>query len=431
MSAKEEKPTLAGVSVKTRKRDVVAPVDPGTFADAVTAILQDTCEGVSIDADLEAIGKALDSTDLEYSKYGETLFEVLFVGGRLTTGGNIAEDKTIKATSGKPILHVLAVPANRESILPFIKVFQLLGRRRPYLYNRLEKTIVKLLLSLEFFKEDENRVKIAIALALVFSLKLNVLPENVFAALLNDRLVAKGTVRDLVTAFFQEYLSKDTMDDLVQILYKGRVMHRLEDFFPPTQRSTQDFTLWFKEKNLDSLMEWNMRRQEDIKIAELQEQLEEMMTADPPSSAAEIVSLAKARQQEFSLPEAELLRVVWLSAMRPINLTGKSTQQIGQAMQRQIKMYSNLLSTFATSGKLELSLLVTIQVFCYEDTRLLKIFSDVVRILYDMDIVGEGAVTHWYKKGSHSKGRNVFLKDMEPFIKWLEEAEEDDDEDEA
>jgi hypothetical protein len=96
----------SGVSVKTRKRDVVAPVDPGTFADAVTAILQDTCEGVSIDADLEAIGKALDSTDLEYSKYGETLFEVLFVGGRLTTGGNIAEDKTIKATSGKPILHV-------------------------------------------------------------------------------------------------------------------------------------------------------------------------------------------------------------------------------------------------------------------------------------------------------------------------------------
>jgi hypothetical protein len=29
---------------------------------------------------------------------------------------------------------------------------------------------------------------------------------------------------------------------------------------------------------------------------------------------------------------------------------------------------------------------------------------------------------------SHPKGRNVFLKDMEPFIKWLEEAEEEDDE---
>lgn len=33
-----------------------------------------------------------------------------------------------------------------------------------------------------------------------------------------------------------------------------------------------------------------------------------------------------------------------------------------------------------------------------------------------------------YKKGSHPKGRNVFLKDIEPFIKWLEEAESDGDE---
>jgi len=31
-----------------------------------------------------------------------------------------------------------------------------------------------------------------------------------------------------------------------------------------------------------------------------------------------------------------------------------------------------------------------------------------------------------YKKGSHPKGRNVFLKDAEPFIKWLEEAEEEE-----
>lgn len=35
-----------------------------------------------------------------------------------------------------------------------------------------------------------------------------------------------------------------------------------------------------------------------------------------------------------------------------------------------------------------------------------------------------------YSKGSHSKGRNVFLKDIEPFIKWLKEAEEEDEDDE-
>ena len=68
--------------------------------------------------------------------------------------------------------------------------------------------------------------------------------------------------------------------------------------------------------------------------------------------------------------------------------------------------------------------------FCYEDNRLLKLFSDIVRALYDLDIIGEDTVLHWYKKGSHPKGRNVFLKDIEPFVRWLEEAEEEDEDEE-
>jgi hypothetical protein len=35
------------------------------------------------------------------------------------------------------------------------------------------------------------------------------------------------------------------------------------------------------------------------------------------------------------------------------------------------------------------------QVQCYEDNRLLKIFSDIVRLLYDADIVGEDTIMHW------------------------------------
>ncbi|GFH22329.1 W2 domain-containing protein [Haematococcus lacustris] len=106
---------------------------------------------------------------------------------------------------------------------------------------------------------------------------------------------------------------------------------------------------------------------------------------------------------------------------------GKNQQQIMQAIVAKIKTYHKLLSTFATNGKLELGLLLVVQVQCYEDNRLLKLFSDIVRVLYDADIVGEDAIFHWYKKGSHPKGRNVFTKDIEPFIKWLEEAEEEAD----
>jgi hypothetical protein len=67
------------------------------------------------------------------------------------------------------------------------------------------------------------------------------------------------------------------------------------------------------------------------------------------------------------------------------------------------------------------------KVACYEDTRLLKLFCDIVKALYSSDLVAEDTIQHWYKKGSHPKGRNVFLKDVEPFIKWLDEAEEEEE----
>lgn len=94
---------------------------------------------------------------------------------------------------------------------------------------------------------------------------------------------------------------------------------------------------------------------------------------------------------------------------------------------------------------------------------------DIIKALYSSDLVAEDTIQHWYKKvrarrggarecllhvwcgvrvvhpvhpphqptlrpppprpqGSHPKGRNVFLKDMEPFIRWLDEASEEEDE---
>lgn len=84
----------SGVNVKTRKRNIVVPSDPGSFADAIVQIFQDAAEeGAPIDKNLEAGVKVLDSADLDFSRYADTLFEVLFAGGRLATGGNLADDQ--------------------------------------------------------------------------------------------------------------------------------------------------------------------------------------------------------------------------------------------------------------------------------------------------------------------------------------------------
>ena len=99
---------------------------------------------------------------------------------------------------------------------------------------------------------------------------------------------------------------------------------------------------------------------------------------------------------------------------------------MSNAALRQVKACCKLLSAFCTSGKLELELMYKIQVSCYDEAKLLKAFPDIVKLLYDQDVLAEDTVLYWARKGTNPKGRAVLSKELEPFVKWLEEAEEDD-----
>ena len=81
-------------------------------------------------------------------------------------------------------------------------------------------------------------------------MKIGVLPDRVLMSLMNDRMIAKGTILDFITAFFQDYLSTDSMEDLVQLLRKARLDDRLLDFFPPQRRNLTDFDAHFKASML-------------------------------------------------------------------------------------------------------------------------------------------------------------------------------------
>lgn len=112
--------------------------------------------------------------------------------------------------------------------------------------------------------------------------------------------------------------------------------------------------------------------------------------------------------------------------MNTMNMAGKNQQQLVQVIKNVIEGHKDLLASFCTTAKLEATLLVTVQVYvpswlhipqfpscreifacmvslfshfvqvhCYEDNKLLKIFSDIVRLLYDVDIVGEDTIMYW------------------------------------
>eukprot|EP01025_Chloroclados_australasicus_P008738 TRINITY_DN13199_c0_g2_i2.p1 TRINITY_DN13199_c0_g2~~TRINITY_DN13199_c0_g2_i2.p1 ORF type:complete len:506 (-),score=54.46 TRINITY_DN13199_c0_g2_i2:193-1710(-) len=433
-SKKDEKPQLAGVNVKTRKRNVAVPHDPAGFADKVLILFHEHCDGLDdIEKKLSAAGKALESADLDFSRYGDTLFEIYFAGARMGIGAKLADDGKEK----KIEWNMLACAPEKDAILPYVKAFHSLVRRRPFLVQRLEAVLTKLLTSLEFF-ENDGRKTIAITTALVFTEKLGVLPDKIFEALFNDRLIAKGTVLSVLTDIFRYYMAfmdeknkekkgASGSDELVSLLVRAKVANRLLDYFPPGQQTEEAFVRHFEAEGMSSLVEWQSKRAQQQSVDTLRAMLGQLFAEE---AGVDAYMECVAEHSEKCPPE-EIVRVLWAVMVNSLNMVGKNQMQLLQMIVRSLKNNKKLLEKYANSAKLELALLNCVQVTCYEDNKLLKVFVEVVKALYELEIVGEDTIMFWYKKGSVHRGRNVFVNDIQPFIKWLEEAEEDeDDEDE-
>ncbi|GLT51824.1 hypothetical protein SLA2020_252060 [Shorea laevis] len=130
--------------------------------------------------------------------------------------------------------------------------------------------------------------------------------------------------------------------------------------------------------------------------------------------------------KDAKLPDIEVVRMLWDVIMDAVQWSGKSQKQNANAALRQVKSWAKLLNTFCTSGKLELELLYKVQMQCYEDAKLMKLFPKIIRSLYDHDVLAEDTILHWFRKGTNPKGRQTSVKALKPFVNWLEEAEEEE-----
>jgi hypothetical protein len=411
MSSKE-KPTLGGTRIKTRKRNIAVPLDTGTFADAVVQIYNEHS------GDLELIAKDVDASELDFSRYGETFFEVVFTGGRNQPGTTKPEEGERHPYS------VLNCDDTRESILPIVLFLQKIIRRRPFMIKTLENVMKRLLQSLELYG-PEDRTKLAIFTALTFSQKLSGLPpETIFSALMSDTLISKGIVLHFVTDTFKVYLVENSLDDLVSLLKRAKMDDRLLDLFPMQKRSIEGFAEHFNKEGLGVLVEYNTKKVFEVKLKELRTTMTDQIAENV--NVNEVIEMVKAKRKEATLPDVDVVRTIWDAIMDAVQWSGKNQQQNSNLALRQVKQWGKLLGAFCTTARLEMDLTYKIQIHCYEDAKLMKLFPEIIRALYDQDVLAEDTILNWFKKGTNPKGRQTFVKGLEPFVKWLEEAEEEE-----
>jgi hypothetical protein len=308
--------------------------------------------------------------------------------------------------------------------LPSVIYVQKILRRKPFLIKNLENVMRKFLQSLELF-EDAERKKLAIFTALAFSQKLSGLPpETVLQPLLKDNLVAKGLVLSFITDFFKEYLVDNSLDDLVSILRRGKMEDNLLDFFPPSKRTPEAFSEHFIKEGLQPLVEYNEKKIFEVKLKEMKSALTSQIADE--ADISEVIETVKQHVKDAKFPDIEVVRILWDVLMDAVQWSGKNQQQNANLALRQVKTWAKLLIAFCTTERLQLELMYKVQVQCYEDTKLMKLFPELIRTLYDLDVLAEDTIHRWFHKGTNPKGRQTFVKALELFVKWLEEAEEEE-----
>ena len=412
------------------------PHDPLSFANAVVDLLQDAYVneyGSDVEQLLNNASKILDTTELDFSRYGEVLFEVAFAGKMFAVD---AKEKDKDGEAARSLPFGILMCEGRDSIVPYVKWFQSMIRRRPFLVKALETTMIKLILSLEFYAEQERR-NVAIGMSRCFALKVGILPDRVLPNALEDRLVARGTIASFITDLFVDFLATEPVESLVELLRKAKVQDKLLDFFPQQQRSWEAFNTHFTSVGLSDFVEYNQKKLHDASVQELKFLIKEMTTGggnpDEAYKPAEILAAIKEKVgEDNTIEQLDVLKCCYLGIVEgTLDTAGaKNTQQTQYAVLKNLKYYRKLLLEYCTSGRQEAALMVTVQVTCYEDSRLLKLFADIVKILYDCDVLGEDAIKHWYNKATVKVGRNVFENALKPLIDWLDEAEEEESDEE-
>jgi len=412
------KPSLQGVKIRARKGAVKAHAkhEPTIFRDQLYKQLETATPG-----DFEQYTTKLINAgaSLEYLKYADTLFECLLIGRLLQPGGNFVEDG---APPSPFAIFNAKEPVEVEDVKNYTEVLNKVVRRYKYLQRPLEESSLPALLQYINKWEPAQREKLAVAVGLLMSQGLA--SATGLQSLSKEHLLKEDLALTFVTAVFKTYLREQSIDHLLTTLKRGGVRDIIV-FFPHNKRSAAIVEGHFRSNGLPQIADWYSKRQTAAAKENVSQGLKEMLDGGDPLT--EIVKFLQQAQKESPMPEADFLHIVWHTLMSSIDWSTKA-DQIDATVAKEVTDFTPVLEPFCTSPKTQVSLINTVQVYCYDDPRFMKSFPQILKVLYNKDCVSDQAVIYWHQKGSKPQGRQHFLKVTEALVKFLEDQESDEEE---
>uniref|UniRef100_A0A8C3A625 Basic leucine zipper and W2 domains 1 n=1 Tax=Cyclopterus lumpus TaxID=8103 RepID=A0A8C3A625_CYCLU len=389
---RQQKPTLTGQRFKTRKRDEKERFDPTQFQESIVQGLNQS------GTDLEAVAKFLDASGakLDYRRYVETLFDILVAGGMLAPGGTLSDDMTCTEFC------LFKAQEDMETMQAY----------------------AQLLLFLKGFTESE-RNKLAMLAGIL--LANGNLSAAILSSLFNENLVKEGVSACFAVKLFKSWLSEKDINSVSSGLRKVGMDSRLMELFPANKRSCEHFSKYFSDAGLTELSDFAKNQQSIGARKELQKELEEQMSRGEPLK--DIIPYVREEIKKNNISEQTMIGLIWASVMSSVEWNKKEELVTEQAI-KLLKQYSPLLKSFTSQGLSELTLLLKIQEYCYDNIHFMKTFQKMVVLLYKADVLSEEAILKWYNDAHVAKGKSVFLEQMKKFVEWLKNAEEESESEE-
>ena len=412
------KPSLSGVKIRARKGAVKAQAkyEPAAFRDQLykhlETVPQDDFE--SITAKLIQAGSTL-----EFAKYADALFEVILAGGLIQPGGTYVDDGAPRSPF---TIFNAQDPAQVDELKKYVDVMNKLIRRYKYLQKPLETSTLPGLLQYIHRWDSSQKDKLAITISLLMSQGLA--SASCLSVLTKDHLVKDDVSVSVITTIFRTYLADQSMEHLSGALKKGGIKNLL-DFFPAARRESKVLDEHFRKEGLPQVANWYTKRQMAALRDGLIKELKDLISRE--ESTDTIISAIQARQEEQPLADAELIQCIWAGLMQSIDWSTRADQIEGLAL-REVSNFAPILEPFCNGPKTEVTLINTVQVFCYEDTRVMKAFPQILKVLYNKDCISDQAIIYWHQKGAKPQGKQHFLKATESLVKFLQEQESEDEE---
>ncbi|EJD37527.1 ARM repeat-containing protein [Auricularia subglabra TFB-10046 SS5] len=231
---------------------------------------------------------------------------------------------------------------------------------------------------------------------------------------------------DFRVLFFSRHLREQIVDHLATALRKGGTKE-FTLFVPPKKRTAAHLQDHIKEIGISQ----RAKLQTVGAHQELISKLKEMYENDEAPEA--IIETVKAWQTEHpgALADTDaLISSIWQAMMASVDWSGARPDQIEALALREVKKFAPVLEPFCTTAKTQVALVNVVQLYCYEDRRIMKAFPQILKVLYNTDCISDQAIIYWYQKGAKPQGKQHFLAATELLVKYLEAQESEDDDEE-